>query len=215
MRIQYLQAHSNALVEIEFAPGEAMIARPESVLATNQSLTLTKQSMNADFARHQAGEQPTTLWLTPSFSGFLQDIPLEPDGLKVRKTNLIAYSEDIIASHYEWPGFETHSGKPQDWLTLTGEGTALVSGFGSLYPMQIDGKCLLNPQKIVAMQGRVSFIEEPARPTRWQRLTGMCTLSCCFYGAGTLWCQSHHPTPLAEQLAPRLRRHRSRARRVT
>lgn len=214
MRIHSLQAHSNALAEIHLAPGQTLMARPEALLATDQALKVTPQPCHSEFAGHQAGASLTRLWLTPSFCGFLQDIPLEPDGLKVRRANLIAYSEGL-SSHDDWPGFETSFDKQEDWLTLSGEGLALISGFGSLYPMQIDGECLINPTKIAALQGRVSFTEEPACPTRWQRLTGMRTLSCCFYGAGTLWCQSHQPRPLAEQLAPRLRGRRSRARRVT
>lgn len=203
MRINWPQAHNNACVEIGLNPGQTIVARPESVMATNGPVKMSPNLGDPDFSRYQAHAQPITLWLTPSFAGCLQDIALEADGLKVRRAHLITYS-DQVTSRADWPGFKTPEDALPDWLTLSGEGLALVSGFGSLYPVQIDGKCLINPNKIVAMQGRVNYTEDRAHPTRWQRLTGMRTLSCCFYGAGTLWCQSHQPLRLTEQLTPRL-----------
>lgn len=210
MLISFPKTSNHALAEIQIIPGQTIVVRPEAVLATTHLLKRSDQGTNLDFVRHQVGEHPTTVWLIPSFAGFLQDIRVDTDGLQVRRANLMAYSEEL-SSHSDWTGLETPPEKPQDWLRLTGFGTALVSGFGSLYPIQIDGKYLINPTKIIAMQGRISFTENSAHPTHWQRLTGMSTLSCCFYGAGTLWCQSHHPSPLAKQLAPRLHRHRGRA----
>lgn len=211
MQIDWPQPHENALAQIYLTAGQSVIAQEEAILAADQQLRVTphfghgptKDTVLPRFYHYQAQIQPTKLWLTPSLAGCLEYILVGQEGLKVRMESLIACSPGLDTDQ-SWRGLEAPLGKPHDWLALVGDGSVLVSGFGNLYPLQVDGEHLVNPAKVIAYQGDVNYRKDEVTPTRWQTLTGLKGLTCCAYGAGILWCQSHHPNLLAAHLAPRL-----------
>jgi len=105
-----------------------------------------------------------------------------------------------------WQGFKSLlSGESMLWLNLKGRGKIVLSSFGAIYPIEVDGEYIVDSGHIVAFNETLNFSITKAGSSWLQSFLGGEGLVCKFKGKGTVWCQSHNPKSFGLSLSPSLR----------
>lgn len=90
------------------------------------------------------------------------------------------------------------------WLSLSGYGTTILTSFGGIYEIAVDGTYIVNPDHIVAFEKTLNF--ELAYPGGWRTafLLGAKALVCRFEGKGKIYCQTHNKDAFGKLIGPKL-----------
>ena len=107
-----------------------------------------------------------------------------------------------------WQGFKSFfSGESIFWLSISGQGPLLVTSFGAIYEIDVDGEYVVDTGHIVAFEKTLSFKVGKANPSWIGAFLGGEGLVCRFTGKGKLYCQTHNPgsfgSRVGSQLPPR------------
>ncbi|MDR9405037.1 MAG: TIGR00266 family protein, partial [Halothece sp. Uz-M2-17] len=101
------------------------------------------------------------------------------------------------------------SGESIFWLSLSGYGTALITSFGAIYEIPVDGEYIVDTGHIVAFERSLEFEVTKAGSSWIGSLLGIGGegLVCRFQGQGTVYCQTHNNgsfgSLVGSQLPPR------------
>ena len=132
--------------------------------------------------------------------------------LDLNNENLIVQSGSFLVSDQNidmdlgWQGFKSlFSGENVLWLNLSGSGKLVLSAFGAIYPVKVEGEYIVDSGHIVAFDETLDFSITKAGKSWMHSFLGGEGLVCKFSGKGTLWCQSHNPKSLGLTLSPNLR----------
>lgn len=129
---------------------------------------------------------------------------LEGDSLIVQAGSYVA-SADSIEVDFGWQGFKSLlSGESMFWLHLRGSGPVVVSAFGCVYPIDVNGEVIVDSGHIVAFEETLDFSISKAGRSWLSSFLGGEGLVCRFGGRGTVWCQSHNPNGFGKTLGPML-----------
>ena len=132
-------------------------------------------------------------------------VELDNENLIVQSGSFLA-CEDAIEMDMGWQGFKSlFSGESVFWLNLKGRGKVVLSSFGAIYPIEVDGEYIVDSGHIVAFNETLDFSITKAGKSWLQSFLGGEGLVCKFKGKGTLWCQSHNPKSFGVSLTPNLR----------
>lgn len=91
------------------------------------------------------------------------------------------------------------------WVKCTGAGDVLISSFGAIYVVEVDGAYIVDTGHVVAYEDTLAFSIAKANPTWTGTLLGGEGLVCRFEGQGRLYCQSHNPPNFGRMVGPMLR----------
>ncbi len=91
------------------------------------------------------------------------------------------------------------------WVNLKGSGQIVLSSFGAIYPVEVDGDYIVDTGHIVAFNETLDFSITKAGSSWLHSILGGEGLVCKFSGKGTVWCQSHNPASFGTALASGLR----------
>ncbi len=149
----------------------------------------------------KAGE----LWLGTDLAGDMILLDLDNENLVVQSGSFLA-CEDSIEMDMGWQGFKSIlSGESMFWLNLKGKGKIVLSSFGAIYPIDVDGEYIVDTGHIVAFNETLDFSITKAGKSWWHSFLGGESLVCKFHGKGTVWCQSHNPKSFGRALTSSLR----------
>lgn len=144
------------------------------------------------------------VWLGTGLAGDMLCLDLDHENLIVQSGSFLACSEGIEID-MGWQGFKSLlSGESMFWLNLKGHGTVVLSSFGAIYPIEVDGEYIVDTGHIVAFNETLDFSITKAGKSWLQSFLGGEGLVCKFKGRGTVWCQSHQPGSFGSLLGAEL-----------
>ncbi len=223
MQIELTHRPSNTAARVRLAPGESCTTESGAMIAMSGNMEVTtsthkKQSggvikavkrmlagesffLNHFEAKNTEGE----LWLGSALAGDMMVYDLNQENLIVQSGSFIACEKDVNID-LGWQGFKSLlSGESVFWLHMNGKGKVLLSSFGAIYPVEVDGEYIVDTGHIVAFNETLNFTITKAGSSWIHSFLGGEGLVCKFSGRGTVWCQSHNPGSFGNALTPHLR----------
>ena len=223
MHVELVNQPGNTAAKVSLRPGEICTAESGAMLAMSSNMQITttthkKQGgsllkaakrllggeslfLNHFEPQNEAGE----VWLGTDLAGDMLVLELNNDNLIVQGGSFLACDQGIEVD-LGWQGFKSLlSGESIFWLKLKGQGTAVLSSFGAIYPIEIDGDYIVDTGHIVAFSETLQFSITKAGKSWLQSMLGGEGLVCKFSGRGTVWCQSHNESSFGSLLGPNLK----------
>lgn len=227
MDIELMHRPGNTAAKIRLAAGEtctaeagAMIAMGGNVKVETTTHKKGKGGLLKAAKRLFAGESlflnhftpegdAGEVWIGADLAGDMMEYDLDNENLIVQSGSFIACEHDVEVD-LGWQGFKSlFSGESVFWLNLKGQGKVLLSSFGAIYPVEVDGEYIVDSGHIVAFNETLDFSITKAGKSWLHSFLGGEGLVCKFQGRGTVWCQSHNPSSFGWTLSPGLRQRRA------
>ena len=210
MNIEILHQPDSAIAKITLESGEELVAEAGCMVAMsgyiNASTTLRQGKSGGilgGLKRLVAGESlflsvfrsPKSggeVFLAPKFMGDILLCQVTGLGLVVQSTSYLA-SENNVDIELGFQGLKSiFSGESVFWLNVTGHGGVILSSFGAVYEIDVDGEYIVDTGHIVAFEKSLNFeITKPGSSWLGAFLGGE-GLVCKFKGQGKIYCQSHN-----------------------
>jgi uncharacterized protein (TIGR00266 family) len=227
MKVELLHQPDSAIAHISLGAGEELVAEAGTMIAMsgyiNASTTLRQGKgggILGGLKRLVAGESlflsvfrsPKSggeIFLGPKFMGDILAYQMTSTGLVVQGSSYLA-SESNVDIDLGFQGFKSFfSGESIFWLDISGSGLVLISSFGGIYEVPVNGEYIVDTGHIVAFEKSLSF-EVTKAGTSWLGAIlniGGEGLVCRFKGRGKVFCQTHNPgafgSLVGSQLPPR------------
>lgn len=144
------------------------------------------------------------LWLGTALAGDMMVHELDNETLIVQGSSFMACEQGVDLDT-GWQGFKSIlSGESVFWLHISGQGKVVLSSFGAIYPIAVNGEYIVDTGHIVAFDETLDFTITKAGKSWLHSMLGGEGMVCKFHGKGTVWCQSHNPQSFGGSLTPNL-----------
>ncbi|KAB2649462.1 MAG: TIGR00266 family protein [Verrucomicrobia bacterium] len=154
---------------------------------------------------YTAGASGGEVWLAQTLPGDMMKFALEGQSLIVQAGSFVACSPGV-GMEVGWQGFKNFlSGESLFWLRIGGTGRLILSSYGAIYPVQVNGEYIVDTGHIVAFDETLNFKLSKAGKSWWSSILGGEGLVCKFQGQGIVWCQSHNEPSFGHIIGPKLR----------
>lgn len=159
------------------------------------------------FLNHFTATQPDqTLIIGPRLLGDVMHYPLTGGTLIVQGSSWLASATNIeVDATWQGIGKALFSGEGMFWVKCSGTGDLLLSSFGAIYPVDVNGEYVVDTGHIVAFEDTLEFRVGKASKSLVGSLLGGEGLVCKFSGQGKIYCQTHNPPSFGKVLGPKLR----------
>ncbi|MEZ5505951.1 MAG: TIGR00266 family protein [Gammaproteobacteria bacterium] len=223
MDIELLHRPGNTAAKITLQEGEVCTTESGAMIAMSGNMDITtsthkkgKGGILKAIKRMVAGEslflnhfEPKggsgELWLGTALAGDMVSLTLDNENLIVQGSSFLACEEGIDID-LGWQGFKSIlSGESVFWVNLKGQGKIVLSSFGAIYPIEVDGDYIVDTGHIVAFNETLNFSITKAGSSWLHSIIGGEGLVCKFSGKGTVWCQSHNPVSFGKAISSGLR----------
>ncbi len=210
MNVEILHQPDSAIARVTLESGEELVAEAGCMIAMsgyiNASTTLRQGKgggILGGLKRLVAGESlflsvfssPKSggeVFLAPKFMGDILLYQVTPIGLVVQSTSYLA-SENNVDIELGFQGLKSiFSGESVFWLNVTGNGGVILSSFGAVYEINVDGDYIVDTGHIVAFEKSLNFEITKPGPSWLGAFLGGEGLVCRFKGQGKIYCQSHN-----------------------
>jgi len=213
MEIQLLQQPDSAIAKVTLDADEEIVAEAGSMIAMSPHIsanTTLRQGKGGGLLgglkRLLAGEslflsvfrslgQAGEIYLAPDFMGDLMVYDMRGEELVVQSSAYVACASSVDVD-LGFQGFKRGilSGESLFWLTISGQGPLLLSSFGGIYSVEVNGEYIVDTGHIVAFERGLNFeIGKPPGSTWLSTFLGGEGFVCRFKGRGTVYCQTHNP----------------------
>ncbi|KJH73035.1 TIGR00266 family protein [Aliterella atlantica] len=222
MNIEILHQPDSAIAKINLDSGEELVAEAGCMIAMsgyiNASTTLRQGKgggVLGGLKRLVAGESlflsvfrsPKAggeIFLAPKFMGDILHYPVTGMGLVVQSSSYLA-SESDVDIELGFQGFRSlFSGESLFWLNITGSGNVILSSFGAVYAVDIDGEFVVDTGHIVAFEKSLNFEISKAGSSWVGAFLGGEGFVCRFKGQGKVFCQTHNPGAFGRAVGSKL-----------
>lgn len=221
MNIDILHQPDSAIAKLDLAPYESVTAEAGAMVAMSGSMQVDttlrqgssgllgglKRMMTGEslfLTVFQSGDRPAELFLAPKLMGDIWVYPLQGNALVVQSTGYLANTPGIDID-IGFPGLKTiFSGESLFWLSISGTGTLLLSSFGGIYDVDVNGEYIVDTGHIVAFERTLDFSITKAGAGWIGSFLGGEGLVCRFRGRGKVYCQTHNPGGFGHLVGPRL-----------
>ena len=210
MEIDILQQPDSSIAQVTLSANEELVAEAGAMVAMsdflNVSTTLRKGKgggIMGGLKRMLAGEslflsvfrcyQPQgEIFLAPTLMGDMMVYEMKGNELVVQSASYLA-SASSVDIELGFTGFKSvFSGESIFWLSVTGYGPVILSSFGGIYEIDVDGEYVVDTGHIVAFERSLDFkITKPGNSWLGAFLGGE-GLVCRFFGQGKVFCQTHN-----------------------
>ncbi len=210
MNVEIVHRPDSAIAKVSLNSGEELVAEAGCMIAMsgyiNDSTTLRQGKgggILGGLKRLVAGESlflsvfrsPKSggeVFLAPKFMGDILLYQVTGMGLVVQSTSYLA-SESNVDIELGFQGFKSlFSGESIFWLNVTGNGYVILSSFGAVYEVEVDGEYIVDTGHIVAFEKGLTFEITKAGSSWLGSFLGGEGLVCRFIGKGKIYCQSHN-----------------------
>jgi uncharacterized protein (TIGR00266 family) len=159
------------------------------------------------FLNHFTSQAPEqVIILGPGLMGDIVSHRLNGGTLIVQGSSWLASESGIeIDATFQGLGKALFSGESVFWVRCSGAGEVLLSSFGAIYEVQVDGQYVVDTGHIVAFEDTLRFEIGKAASSLLGSFLGGEGLVCKFNGRGKLYCQSHNPPSFGSTLGPLLK----------
>ncbi|MDH5655015.1 MAG: TIGR00266 family protein [Spirochaetia bacterium] len=223
MKTEILHRHSNTAAKISLSEEETCTTESGAMIAMSGNMSIStstyKKGGGGIFKaakRLLAGEsfflnhfQPSggsgELWVSPVLTGDLVEHNLSGEKLIVQSGSFLAAASTVNVD-VGWQGFKNFlSGESLFWLNLSGDGPVILSAFGVIYTVEVDGEYIVDTGHIVAFDETLNFSISKAGKSWISSFFGGEGIICRFKGKGKIYCQSHNPSSFGHSLTPSLK----------
>jgi uncharacterized protein (TIGR00266 family) len=194
----------------------AMIAMSAGLRAETSTRTKGAGGVWAGVKRMLAGENfflnhftadrdGQVLIIGPGLSGDIAHHRLMHGSLIVQGSSWLASGPGIdIDATFQGLGKALFSGESVFWVKCSGRGDLLLSSFGAIYEVDVDGSYIVDSGHIVAFEDTLQFKVGKLGDSWITSFLSGEGLVCHFSGQGRLYCQSHNPPSFGKLLGPEL-----------
>lgn len=227
MQIEFMHQPGNTAARIALAPGETLTAEAGAMIAMSGHLGVSTSThkrgkgglikaakrlfagesffLNHFSAEREAGE----VWLGSTLAGDMMQYELSGQTLIAEAGAFVACAQEVNVD-VGWQGFKNLlSGESLFWLKLSGQGPVILSAFGAIYPVEVDGEYIVDTGHIVAFSETLDFSLTKAGKSWVSSILGGEGLVCKFRGRGTVWRQSHSPRSFGQSFGSSLKPRRA------
>jgi uncharacterized protein (TIGR00266 family) len=224
MQTEILHSPGNSAARIVLDPNETVTAEGGAMIAMSADLALqttTSQrgggggllkaakrlfSGESFFLNHYtAGPQGGEVWLAATLPGDMMKVALGGETIIVQAGSFVACS-DGIQMDTGWQGFKSLlSGESMFWLKISGTGKVVLSSYGAIYPVEVNGEHIVDTGHIVAFDETLKFSLSKAGKSWIGSMLGGEGIVCKFQGTGVVWCQSHNAPSFGGTIGPMLK----------
>lgn len=223
MKVEMKFGPAATIAQIGLSAGETIVAESGAFMAMRGNVameTTTRQknggggiikglkrmlSGESFFLNHFKAQSASEVWLGTALPGDIMEKELNGEKLIISSGNFLACEPDIHID-LEWQGFKSvFSGEGIFWIKAKGTGKILLSSFGFIYPIDVDGDYIVDTGHIVAFEETLNFNISKASATWLDAFLSGEGFVCRFTGKGRVWCQSHNPNEYGRELTPFLR----------
>lgn len=224
MQIEIIARPAASAAKLTLAMGETVICEVGAMIAMSAGVSVETSSQKRGaggfmrglrrmfagenfFLNHFSAAAPDqTLFIGPGMLGDITHHPMRGGSLIVQGSSwLAASSEVVIDASFQGLTNALFSGEGMFWVKCSGQGDLLLSSFGAIYEIEVDGQYVVDTGHIVAFEDTLQFAIGKAGRSLLGSLFGGEGLVCKFQGRGKLYCQSHNPPSLGKQLGPKLK----------
>lgn len=227
MDIELLHQPGNTAARVTLAPRETCIAESGAMIAMSGHMNITTTTHKKKsgsflksakrfiagesiFLNHfDPGDESGEVIFGTNLAGDMMVMELDNENLIVQGGAFLCCESDIDID-LGWQGFKSIlSGESIFWVNLKGSGKIVLSSFGAIYPVDVDGEYIVDTGHIVAFNETLDFSITKAGSSWLHSFLGGEGMVCKFHGRGTVWCQSHNPKSFGTLLSPNLRARRA------
>ncbi|ACB50081.1 unknown [Crocosphaera subtropica ATCC 51142] len=211
MDIQLIHQPDSAIAKVILNAGEEIVAQAGSMVAMsgfiNTSTTLRQGKgggIMGGFKRILGGESlflsvfrsPTAegeVFLAPRLMGDILVYEMQGQELVVQAASYLASANDVDLD-LGFQGMKSlFSGESIFWLSVTGYGPVILTSFGGIYEIDVDGDYVVDTGHIVAFEKTLDFRIDKANSSWLGAFFGGEGFICRFHGKGKVYCQTHNP----------------------
>ena len=222
MKVELLQQPDSAIACVTLEAGEEIIAEAGAMVAmdatVSASTTLRQGRSGGMFSSlgrvlggeslflsvFRSGKSGDEVWLAPKLVGDILVYDMQGQDLIVQSGSYLACSSSINID-LGFQGFQSiFSGESIFWLTISGYGKAIITSFGGIYEIDVDGEYIVDTGHIVAFERSLSFSINKAGSSWLGAFLGGEGLVCHFRGRGKVYCQTHSPRAFGSFVGSRL-----------
>lgn len=155
---------------------------------------------------YKAGENGAILMLAPSMPGDIVAVEVA-EGVSViaQAGSFLAYELGVTMDTQFGGAKNLFSGESLFWLKFEGAGRALLSSFGAIYEVPVQGEYIVDSGHVVAFEEQLSYKVGRASKGLGNMLGSGEGLVMTFSGNGKLWVQSHHTAAFGKRLSSHLK----------
>ena len=211
MKLEFLHQPDSAIAKVTMKPQEELVAEAGAMVAMspymNVSTTLRRGKgggVMGGLKRMLAGESlflsvfrsgnsEAEIYLAPKLMGDILPYSLKGTDLIVQSTGYMASTPGVDID-LGFTGFKSlFSGESLFWLSVSGSGSVLLSAFGSIYEVDVDGDYVVDTGHIVAFERTLDYKIAKANNSWAGAFFGGEGFVCKFHGQGKVYCQTHNP----------------------
>lgn len=225
MKVEILNQPNTAIAHIQLAIDEEIFAQAGSVMIMSNQLKINTMMQRgsekiADNKKNnakntskekflflnsfKAKETEGEIYLAPPLIGEIFVHTMSKYKLIVRINAYLASSSKIEI----FSGFDKFkslfSNESNSWLSLVGEGTVLISAFGRVTEVDVEGEYIINLENVIAFENSLNFKLIPSQSIWFQSLIGNKENLCHFKGKGKIVCQSHRTKAFTQTIRSEL-----------
>ncbi|MFN3360714.1 MAG: TIGR00266 family protein [Pseudanabaenaceae cyanobacterium] len=226
MEIELLHDTSSRIAKITLDPNETLLAEAGCMIAMSENMGVEttlrrgrgggimgglKRLLGGEslfLSVFQAVRSPAEIYIAPKLIGDILIYEMTGKELIIQAGSYLACSETVEID-LGWQGFKSIlASESLFWLSATGRGTLLLSSFGAIYDVDVEGEYIVDSGNIVAFENTLNFtIGKPPGSSWISTFLGGEGFVCRFKGRGKLFCQSHSRhrfgLEIGRQLPPR------------
>jgi uncharacterized protein (TIGR00266 family) len=155
---------------------------------------------------YTAGQNGGLVLMAASLPGDLLALDLGQTGTIIAQGgSFLAYERGVAMDTTFGGAKNLFSGEGLFWLKFSGQGKVLISSFGAVYEVPVDGEYVVDSGHLVAYQETLTYKMSRSAKGIGSMLGSGEGLVMRFSGQGTLWCQTHHAGSFGKKLGPNLR----------
>jgi len=223
MEIEIIEGPGNPAAVISLAANEVCTAEGGSMIAMRGNVNMEtttqskgKRSIRAGIKRllggesfflnhYTAGSGGAKVYFSTTLPGDMYVLQLDGTGVIAEAGSFVVKSQ-TVEMEAGWQGLKSlFAGEGLFWLKLSGRGPIVLSSFGAIFSVDVDGEYIVDTGHIVAFEETLNFDITKAGKSWISSFLGGEGIVCKFKGKGKVWCQSHHAPEFGRLLGPMLR----------
>lgn len=226
MKHDILYSPDNTAVKFILNTGEAVRAESDAMLCMSEGVNITtgfgmgkrsggklKNFLRAALTQESfftnvftATADGQEILLAPSLEGDIEVIDLSQTGrLIIQGSSFLAAHPDV-ALNTKWQGFKSFvSGESMFMMEASGDGMVVISAFGGVARVEVNGSYVVDTGHIVAFDAGLNYRVTKAGSGWISSFLSGEGLVCEFTGKGNLYLQSRNPQEFGKFVGPKLK----------
>lgn len=222
MNIEILHQPESAIAKVQMTAQEELVAEAGAMVAMSSSMQASttlrkgkgggilgglKRVLGGEslfLSVFRTGTESGEIFLAPKLLGDILPYTLKGQALIVQSTGYLA-STPGVDIEVGFQGFKSlFSGESLFWLEISGQGLVLLSSFGAIYDIDVDGEYIVDTGHVVAFEKSLTFSIGKANQGWLGAIFGGEGLVCRFKGRGKIYCQTQNPGAFGSMIGSQL-----------